>query len=114
MSGPVDHGHDLIPRPEQTPEALRAALAVVDPGRLEEMQAMKDEAFAKAVEWQSVSPLQSWVLIWARDIEIARRPALSARLAHAKGRLEHEDSAIAEGALRELSGVLDQAIKAVR
>ena len=62
---------DIIPRPGLTADALRAALAVVAPGRLDEMQAMKDEAFAKAVEWQSLSPVQSWVLAWARDIEIA-------------------------------------------
>ncbi len=79
MSAQADHGHELIPRPELTPDALRAALAVVAPGRLDEMQAMKDDAFAKAVEWQSLSPVQSWVLIWARDIEIARRPDLSSR-----------------------------------
>jgi hypothetical protein len=56
-----DHGHELIPRPERTPEALRAALGVIAPDRLEEMQAEKDETFTKAVEWQSVTPVQSWV-----------------------------------------------------
>ncbi len=80
----ADHGRELIPRPEQTPDALRVALAVIAPGRLEEMQASKDEAFAKAVEWQSLSPVQSWVLIWARDIEITRRPDLSARFSQAQ------------------------------
>ncbi|CAM5275182.1 hypothetical protein GCM10010256_25890 [Streptomyces coeruleorubidus] len=55
-----------IPRPQQTPDALRAALAAVDPARLEEMQVAKDEAFAKAVEWQSLSPVQSWVLTWTK------------------------------------------------
>jgi hypothetical protein len=78
------------------------------------MQASKDDAFAKAVEWQSLSPVQSWVLTWARDIEIARRPRLSARYARAKGNLEHEDPAIAQEALRELSAILDEAMKAVR
>lgn len=112
MSTQSDHGHELIPRPEQTPDALRAALAVVDPGRLREMQAKKDEAFAKAVEWQSLSPVQSWVLIWARDIEIARRPDLSARYSQAKSHLEHEDPATAQEALRELTSVLDEAMKA--
>ncbi|NEC85115.1 hypothetical protein [Streptomyces sp. SID12501] len=48
MNTRSDHGHELIPRPEHTPDALRAALAVADPGRLEEMQAQKDEAM-KAV-----------------------------------------------------------------
>ncbi|WP_328411561.1 hypothetical protein OG542_15950 [Streptomyces violaceus] len=114
MSTQADHGHELAPRPQQTPDALRAALATVDPARLEEMQATKDDAFAKAVEWQSLSPVQSWVLTWARDIEIARRPDLSTRYAHAKTNLEHEDPAIAEEALRELSAVLDEAMKAVR
>lgn len=70
---------ELVPRPEQTLEALRAALAVVDPGLLPEMQRTKDEAFAKAVEWQSLTPVRSWGLAWARDIEIARRPDLAAR-----------------------------------
>ncbi|WP_206313220.1 hypothetical protein [Streptomyces sp. JB150] len=109
-----DRGRELIARPEQTPDALRAALAVVAPGRLAEMQATKDEAFAKAVEWQSVSPVQSWVLRWARDIEITRRPGLSARFERAQSMLEDEDPGLAEQALRELAAVLDEAMKAVR
>ncbi|MGR6972118.1 hypothetical protein ACU639_21475 [Streptomyces cynarae] len=104
----------MVPRPEPTPDALLAALAVVDPGRLPEMQQTKDEAFAKAVEWQSLTPVRSWVLAWARDIEIARRPDLAARHARAKRNLEHEDSAVAREALRELSAVLDEAMGAVR
>ncbi|SMQ18276.1 hypothetical protein SAMN06272771_4722 [Streptomyces sp. Ag82_O1-12] len=114
MSTQADHGHELIPRPRQTPDALRTALASVDPARLEEMQASKDDAFAKAVEWQSLSPVQSWVLAWARDIEIARRPDLSTRYTRAKDNLEHEDPALAQEALRELSAVLDEAMKAIR
>lgn len=114
MSTQADHGNELIPRPELNPDALRAALAVVAPGRLDEMQTMKDEAFAKAVEWQSLSPVQSWVLIWAKEIEIARRPDLSTRYAQAQSNLEHEDPAIAWEALRELSAVVEEAMKAVR
>ncbi|MFF0112316.1 hypothetical protein [Streptomyces prasinus] len=114
MSTQADHGHELVPRPEHTPDALRAALAAVDPGRLPKMQRTKDEAFAKAVEWQSLSPVRSWVLTWARDIEIARRPDLTTRHAHAASNLEHEDAAVARKALRELSAVLDEATKAVR
>ncbi|MDX3456562.1 hypothetical protein PV396_32215 [Streptomyces sp. ME02-8801-2C] len=114
MSTQSDHGHELIPRPEHTPDALRAALAAVEPGRLEEMQAQKDEAFAKAVEWQSLSPVQSWVLTWARNIEIARRPDLAARYTLATSRLEHQDPVTARDALRELSAVLDEAMRAAR
>ncbi|MEU3759490.1 hypothetical protein [Streptomyces albogriseolus] len=109
-----EHGHELVPRPEQTPDALRAALAVVGPKRLPEMRRTKDEAFAKAVEWQSLSPVRSWVLAWARDIEIARRPDLAARHARARSNQEHEDAATSREALRELSAVLDEAMKAVR
>ncbi|MDT9698568.1 hypothetical protein [Streptomyces sp. P17] len=104
----------MIPRPEHTPDALRAALAVVAPDRLEEMQATKDEAFAKAVEWQSLSPVRSWVLRWARDIEIARRPDLSSRSERARSMLESEVPVTAQEALRELTAVLDEALKAVR
>ncbi|WP_327697501.1 hypothetical protein [Streptomyces sp. NBC_00459] len=114
MSTQSHHGHELIPRPEHTPDALRAALAVVAPGRLEEMQAQKDEAFARAVEWQSLSPVQSWVLAWARNIEIARRPDLTARYTQAQSHLEDEDPAAAQEALRELSSVFDEAMKSVR
>ncbi|MFF4802593.1 hypothetical protein ACFY1U_29990 [Streptomyces sp. NPDC001351] len=73
---------------------------------------MKDEAFAKAVEWQSLSPVRSWVLIWAREIEIARRPALSKRYLQTENDLEHADPAIALEAL--LRAVLEEALKAVR
>lgn len=114
MSTLADHGRELIPRPEQTPDALRVALAVVAPARLEEMQATKDEAFAKAVEWESLSPVQSWVLLWSRDIEIARRPDLAARFERAQSTLEDEDPDVAREALRELTAVLDEAMKAVR
>lgn len=114
MSTLAGHGRELIPRPEQTPDALRAALAVVAPARLEEMQATKDEAFAQAVEWASLSPVQSWVLLWSRDIEIARRPELAARFERAQSTLEDEDPDVAREALRELTAVLDEAMKAVR
>ena len=114
MSTQADHGHELVPRPEQTPDALRAALAVVAPARLPEMQRTKDAALARAVEWQSPSPVRSWVLAWARDIEIARRPDLAARHARATSGLEVADRAVAGAALRGLSAILDEAMKAVR
>ncbi|MFJ6070005.1 hypothetical protein ACIQFU_04045 [Streptomyces sp. NPDC093065] len=114
MSTQADHGHELVPRPEQTPDALRAALAVVAPGRLPGMQQTKEEVFAKALEWQSLSPVRGWALAWAaRDIEIARRPDLAARHSRAKNNLEHDDADVAHEALRELSAVLDEAMKAV-
>ncbi|WP_329456989.1 hypothetical protein [Streptomyces sp. NBC_01497] len=105
MSARDAPGHELIPRPEQTPEALRTALAVVAPSRLPDMRRTHDEALAKAVAWQSPTPVRSWVLIWARDIEIARRPDLSSRHLRATGDLEHRDPDLARQALRDLSTV---------
>ncbi|MFJ2513652.1 hypothetical protein ACIPEL_21195 [Streptomyces griseoviridis] len=110
----ADQEAALIPRPRRTPGALLAALAAVDPDRLDEMRRTKDEAFAEAVERQSMSPVGSWVLAWARDIEIARRPGLSARQVRARGLLEHEDPAVARKALRELRAVRDEAMVAMR
>ncbi|WP_420037913.1 hypothetical protein ACN2WE_19150 [Streptomyces sp. cg28] len=97
-----------------TPDALRAALAAVAPSRLTEMQKQKEEAFARAVEWESLSPVQSWVLMWARDVEIARRPERAERYRTAKAQLEDEDPDIAREAPRELSAVLDEALPAVQ
>jgi hypothetical protein len=68
MSTQADHGHELIPRPEQTPDALRAALAVVDPSRLEEMQsAFGASAFGLDAEEQGLPVL-------VVDEEIYRHP----------------------------------------
>jgi hypothetical protein len=114
MSAQADQAHELIPQPVGMPDALRAALTAVLPGRLAEMRRTNDQAFAKAVEWQSLSPVRSWVLAWARDIGIARRAGLSARHGHAISDLEHEDPQIGQGALRELTEILDEALRAVR
>ncbi|MFC7826704.1 hypothetical protein [Streptomyces sp. NPDC057375] len=62
MSTQADHGHELVPRPEQTPDALRAALAVVAPGRLPEMQ-------------QTGSTRLSWAWEYAFGAEEAARTA---------------------------------------
>ncbi|WP_370530503.1 hypothetical protein [Streptomyces sp. WP-1] len=58
----------------------------------------------------SPSPVQSWVLLRAREIEIARRPDLSTRCTHARAGLEHEDPLLAESALRDLGAVPDEAM----
>ncbi|MGW7063988.1 hypothetical protein ACWGHM_36560 [Streptomyces sp. NPDC054904] len=118
---PQHHTADeLIPRPERTAGALRAALARVDPSRLDEMQRTMDEAFSQAIDHKSLAPIQAWLLVWAQNIEIARRVDLRTRHQHAQDvlasydRHEHDDEDAVNKALAEISAVLDEAQQAVR
>ncbi|MFI5621576.1 hypothetical protein [Streptomyces sp. NPDC051567] len=114
-----DTADELIPRPERTPGALRAALAEVDPSRLEEMQHTMDEALSQALGHKSLAPVQAWLLLWAQNIEIARRGDLRTRYQHAQDALalydqhEHDDEEAVHKALAEISAVLDEAQRAV-
>ena len=65
----------LIPRPERTPGALRAACAVVAPDLLAAYDQAKDEALAEAVEHGSLKPVHAYLSHWAALIEIERHPA---------------------------------------
>jgi hypothetical protein len=93
---PEHHGDELIPRPEHTPEALRAALAAVAPHRLPEMERQKNEAIALAVESGSIAPLRGFLATWGVHLEIARNLDTAARLRaaeHAAQTLDREDPA---------------------
>ncbi|MGK5638209.1 hypothetical protein ACSNOK_07810 [Streptomyces sp. URMC 126] len=70
---------ELIPRPDMTFPALRAALARVAPSRLAEFQADRDMAFTSATQHGSFQPIRFFQIKWATEIEIERRPALAAR-----------------------------------
>ncbi|MFG2251288.1 hypothetical protein [Streptomyces mirabilis] len=69
-----------ITRPERTPAALRCALAQVAPHRLAEMERDKDEAIALAAATDRLGPIVQFFETWAVAVEIARNPALAARL----------------------------------
>ncbi|WP_033820985.1 hypothetical protein [Kitasatospora sp. MBT63] len=75
MSQPVRDGVVLIPRPEQNPTALKAALAVVAADRLPEMIDGQTKAMAEAIEAGSVQPIRSFVAHWSAVVEIERHPA---------------------------------------
>ncbi|MEU9186964.1 DUF6247 family protein [Streptomyces sp. NPDC048484] len=64
----------LIPRPERTPAALRAACAVVAPQLLVAYDQAEDQALAEAVEHGSIRPVHSYLNHWAALIEIERHP----------------------------------------
>ncbi|MFJ8313061.1 MULTISPECIES: hypothetical protein [unclassified Streptomyces] len=76
----TEPGGPLIPRPERTPAALRVALAQIAPHRLAEIEQQKDEAIALAARTDSLGPIVQFLEAWAIVIEIARFPALAARL----------------------------------
>ncbi|MGM9379867.1 DUF6247 family protein [Streptomyces antibioticus] len=69
----------LIPRPERSPGALRAACAVVAPGLLPAYDRAKDRALAEAVEHGSLKPVHAYLAHWAALIEIERHPAVARR-----------------------------------
>ncbi|MFI9159585.1 hypothetical protein ACIGXI_10565 [Kitasatospora aureofaciens] len=75
MSQPVHDGVELIPRPEQSPAALKAALAVVAADRLPEMIDGQTRAMAEAITTGSVQPIRAFVAHWATVVEIERHPA---------------------------------------
>ncbi|MEU8589149.1 hypothetical protein AB0C59_19410 [Streptomyces sp. NPDC048664] len=76
----IEAAEPVVARPERTPAALRIALAQVAPHRLPEMEQQKDEAIALAARTRSLGPINQFLESWAVAIEIARTPALAARL----------------------------------
>ncbi|MCC3767063.1 hypothetical protein [Streptomyces sp. UNOC14_S4] len=108
---PVHDGGALIPRPEKTFPALRAALAQVAPSRLAEMTAERDTVFTMATQANSFGPIAMFQLKWAVVIEIERFPDVARRL-HAAERaaqsLDREDPEW-RAAMDEIRRILDAA-----
>lgn len=77
---PIRDGGALIPRPEKTFPALRAALAQVAPSRLAEMTSERDTVFTMATRSNSFGPIAMFQLKWATVIEIERFPGVARRL----------------------------------
>ncbi|MFJ8083490.1 DUF6247 family protein [Streptomyces sp. NPDC096205] len=69
----------LIPRPERSPGALRAACTVVAPALLLAYDRAKDQALAEAVEHGSLKPVHAYLAHWAALIEIERHPETAKR-----------------------------------
>ncbi|MGW4646780.1 hypothetical protein [Kitasatospora sp. NPDC004289] len=81
---PEHRAEELIPRPELTIIALKAALAVVAPDRLLEMQTEQAEAITKAIDSETLDPLRGFLLRWAVVVEIERYPATASKLRRAE------------------------------
>lgn len=82
------HDGALVPRPEATPEALHAAIAVLAPDRLHELAASKDEALLLTAREDNADYSRLWITTWMAEVEILRRPELARRLRSAQQALE--------------------------
>ncbi|MBC2904602.1 DUF6247 family protein [Streptomyces cupreus] len=105
----------LIPRPERTPGALRAACAVVAPQLLTAYDQVKDQALAEAVQHGSLKPVHAYLDHWAALIEIERHPE-TAKAYHRAEYLAHVSTTPEEarGHLTTASGIYRAAAEAVR
>ncbi|MEY9842021.1 hypothetical protein [Streptacidiphilus sp. EB103A] len=104
-----------IPRPPKTPEALRSALAELDPGRLAEMAESKDDAFALAAQTGNIGHIHAWVIWWASVVEVERRTDLRTRMRqaeHLTNTLDHNDPRW-QSALSQTLAIMDEAKAAV-
>ncbi|MFF9310850.1 DUF6247 family protein [Streptomyces sp. NPDC014748] len=70
----------LIPMPELTPDALRAAVARIAPSRVPALTRHLFEATTNARQTQSLAPLRAFVHSWAVFVAIERYPQRAARL----------------------------------
>ncbi|MFC5661800.1 hypothetical protein ACFP3U_02245 [Kitasatospora misakiensis] len=95
MSRPAHDGIELIPRPEQNPAALKAALAVAAADRLPEMIDGQTKAMAEAIDTASVQPIRSFVAHWSTVVEIERQPVI-ARAYHRANYLANHAATLAE------------------
>jgi len=112
---PVHPAGESIPRPPKTPEALRSALAELDPGRLAEMAKSKDDAFALAAQTGKIGHIHAWVTWWASVVEVERRADLRTRMRqaeHLTNTLDHNDPQW-QSALSQTLAIMDEAKAAV-
>lgn len=103
----------LIPRPSLTLPALRAAVAAVAPGRLPEMFAKMQDAFIRAGEENSVSPIRMFYREWAVIVEIERYPDTAMRLHAAEQALMSSDPQVRDDAIREAGEIVRAAHQTV-
>jgi hypothetical protein len=106
-------GEPLIPQPSLTLPALRAAVAAVAPGRLPEMFTKMQDAFVRAGEENSVTPIHMFYREWAVVVEIERHPGTATRLHAAERALMNDDAQVREAAIREAGEIVRAAHQAV-
>ncbi|HTZ25746.1 MAG TPA: DUF6247 family protein [Streptosporangiaceae bacterium] len=110
---PVNGQQPIIPLPERTPAALRAAVAQLDPSALAKFETDWTAATARARDEYSMLPARYFVEHWWNWVAVERWPRLAARL-HACERTvaESPDHAERRAAAAEISDILRQAATA--
>ncbi len=106
-------GDPLIPRPGLTLPALRQAVAAVAPSRLPEMFTKMQDAFVRAGEEGSVTPIHMFYREWAVIVEIERYPEVSRRLHAAEQALMSDDPQVRDAAIREAGEIVRAAHRTV-
>ncbi len=103
----------LIPQPALTLPALRQAVATVAPARLPEMFTKMQDAFVRAGEEGSVSPIHLFYREWAVIVEIERHPDVARRLHAAEQALMSHDAQVREAAIRDAGEIVRAAHQSV-
>ncbi|GGX84901.1 hypothetical protein [Streptomyces hiroshimensis] len=98
----------LIPMPELTPDALRAAVAKIAPSRVPALTRHLFEATTNAQKSSSPAPLRAFVHSWAVFVAIERHPERAARL-HELERIVDAGEADPADALAEIQAIREAA-----
>lgn len=112
----VEHvvGDDpVIARPELTLPALRRAVAIVVPSRLEEFLDDLQRTFDDSGEGDSVLSIRTFYRHWSVIVEIERHPRTAARLHAAERDVNSPDDEISARAIREAGEIVRAAHRAV-
>ena len=113
MGQTPDQGGPVIPRPELTLPALRAAVARVAPGRLPEMFEKMQVAFVHAGEEGSVVPIHMFYREWAVIVEIDLHPEIARRLHAAEQALMSDDPQVRDAVIRDAGEIVRAAHRTV-
>jgi hypothetical protein len=92
---------------------LRQAVAAVAPARLSEMFTSMQEAFIRAGEENSVTPIHMFYREWAVIVEIERHPDIARRLHAAEQAMSSSDAQVREDAIREAGEIFRAAHRSV-
>jgi hypothetical protein len=97
----------VVPQPERTPAAVRAAVARLDVTVLPRLEAEWTAATAQALDEYSITPLDQFIEKWWLWAAVRRWPALDARLRECERRSAQASSlAEARAAAAEVGEIL--------